>query len=162
MARDRRFKNFPGIYINHKRAWGNPTVGRTRLPVFKVWELVNDGSMEALMEEEQDISLEQVDEVLGFVEWCLELGLMGIDGNQRLVYDKDALFQAAALNHPPKGKLCMYCGGFIPKKSPQWTRVRDRESQKDRLKRGVVHGACLQAVLCDDTPPKANVFPWKP
>lgn len=158
---ERSFRAFPGIWIDPQRAWGNPTVGRSRLPVFKIWSLINDGETEEIVVAEEEIDIGQIEEALGFVEWCVELGLMEIvDGE--LKYDKDALYKASILDTPPKGKLCMYCGGFVAKVSPAWTRVRDRELPEARLRRGVCHGNCLQAILCGDEPPRANVFPWKP
>lgn len=156
MARTgKQFKHFPLIYISPKRAWGNPTLGKSRLPVFKIWELVSNHAMEELLEENPALTLGEINSVMEFVDWCMSIGLME-ERKGRLAYDKDALYRVATMECPPKGSLCLYCTGFVSRASPAWTEVKDRYN--DEAKTGIAHGACVQAILLDEPAPIANVL----
>ncbi len=154
----RRFKNFPLIYIDTKRAWGNPTLGPTRMPIFKIWEMVTAKCMDDLIEDEPTLTLGEINSVMEFVEWCMELGLMEVTEAGRLRYDKDALYRASALDLPPKGFLCLYCHGFLPHSSPASTHVRDRLKGSEDVREGVAHSACVQAAVLGEPAPRANVL----
>ena len=154
----RRFRHFPHIFIDPKMAWGNPTLGRTRVLVFKVWEMVKADEMDSFMEKGSSLTIGDVNAVMQFVDWCLGLGLMRQLDSGRLCYDKDALYRASILECPPRGQLCLYCNGFIPYGSHAWTEVRDAQRGSEEAREGVAHGACLQAVVLDEPAPKANVL----
>jgi len=153
----RRFRHFPLIFIDPKRAWGNPTLGKTRLPIFKIWEMVNDNAMDELLEEEDALTLGEINAVMQFVDWCFELGLME-ERNGRITYDKDALYRAAELEIPPKGRLCHYCTGFIPNASPAGTPMRERQAGSEKATEGVAHASCLEASMLGEPTPQANVL----
>lgn len=154
----RRFTHFPVIFIDPKKAWGNPTLGKTRLPIFKIWEKVTSDSMDKLLEDEPALTLGEINDVMQFVDWCVALGLMEIIDGYKLSYDKDALYQAAELDTPPRGRLCLYCHGFIPRYSPTWTAVRDQHSGSESVTEGIAHGACVEAILTGEPAPRANVL----
>jgi len=155
----RRFKHFPLILIDPKRAWANPTLRGTRIPVFKIWEMVNNKCMDALLEDEPTLTLGEINSVLQFVDWCIDLGLMEINGHgDRLRYDKDALYAAAKLTCPPKGSLCLYCIGFIPNSSPVATFVRDSHSGSEAAREGIAHSGCIQAIVLGEVAPLANIL----
>jgi len=158
MTQGKKFRKFPLIYINPKKAWGNPTVGDTRLPVFKVWEMVSDSSMDDLLEEEPSLTLGEVNMVMEFVDWGIECGLMKVKKNGMLSYDKDALYRAAHLRESPSGALCVFCTGFISKGSPAWLELNYKEQAGKRFEDGVCHPDCLQAVMMDESPPETNVL----
>ena len=153
----RRFVHYPLIFIDPKKSWGNPTLGKTRLPIFKIWEMVSADFMDQLLESEPALTLGEINSVMEFVNWCKGLGLIE-EHNGRLNYDKDALYQAAELETPPRGRLCLYCHGFIPRVSPTWTDVRDQQSVSQDTVVGVAHGSCVEAVMLGDPAPKANVL----
>lgn len=153
----RRFTHFPLIFIDPKRAWGNPTLGKSRFPIFKIWEMVAAHSMDELLEEEDTLTLGEINTVMEFVDWCFSLGLME-EHNGRLNYDKDALYQAAELDIPPKGRLCCYCTGFIPNASPARASLRERQAGSQDVTEGIAHPACLEASLLGEPTPKANVL----
>ncbi len=113
--------------------------------------------MDELLESEPALTLGEINSVMEFVDWCIGLGLME-HSNGRLIYDKDALYQAAELPAPPTGRLCLYCHGFIPRSSPTWTNVRDQHSGSHEVSEGVAHGACVEATLLGEIPPRANVL----
>jgi hypothetical protein len=114
--------------------------------------------MDELLEEEPALTLGEINAVMEFVDWCMELGLMEERVDGRLMYDKDALYQAADLEIPPKGRLCLYCHGFIPRSSPAWTNVKDRHSGSEDATEGVAHVSCVEATLLGEPSPKANVL----
>ena len=155
----RKFKKFPLIHIHPQRMWGNPTIGNTRLTIFKVWAMVKDDEMERLLDE-YPLTLGEINSALEFVEWCKAFGLIE-DASGKLHYDKDALYAASHSGIPPKGRLCFYCGGFISKDSPTWTDVMERSEPGGTPKTGVCHGVCLTAIMCSEPPPRANVHPVK-
>jgi uncharacterized protein (DUF433 family) len=137
--------------------FGNPTMGNTRLTVAKIWAMVSDKKMETLLDE-YPLTLGEINSALEFVDWCRDLGLIEEHAGN-LHYDKDALYAAANLGDPPKGKLCYYCRGFISEESPIWTDFSERPEASSKLKIGVCHGICLQAILSAEQPPMANVHP---
>ena len=153
----RRFTHYPQIFIDPKRAWGNPTLGKSKIKVFKVWEMVINSSMEKLLEEEPELTLAEINKIMEFVDWCISLGLME-QRDGRLTYDKDALYQASELPEPPRGRLCLYCSGFVPRCSPAWTAVTDRPSDSHEGVEGVAHGSCVEATLQGEPTPRANVL----
>jgi uncharacterized protein (DUF433 family) len=155
----RRFKHFPLILIDPKRAWANPTLKATRIPVFKIWEMVNNKCMDAFLEENPTLTLGEINSVLQFVEWCINLGLMEVNQyGDRLRYDKDALYAAAKLECPPKGSLCLYCVGFIPSSSPVATFVRDSLGGSGEPREGIAHNDCIQAIVLGEVAPLANIL----
>jgi len=158
-VRGRRFKYYTMIYIHPERNFGNPTLGRSGLTVFKVWENVINDDLESLLADHPTITLGEINAVIEFVNWCEELGLMKVD-ESTISYDKDALYQVANLEYPPKGDLCLYCGGFIGKRAPTRIQLKDVPAPSAELVEGVAHAACLQAILSIEMPPTANVFPF--
>lgn len=153
----RRFEHFPDIFIDPKKSLGNPTLGKTRLPIFKIWEQVTANLMDELLEDEPTLTLKEINTVMQFVDWCVDLGLMEHNG-VRLTYDKDALYQASEMITPPRGRMCLYCHGFIPRASPTWTQVRDQQTGSKSVSEGIAHGACLEAIMLNEPPPSANVL----
>ena len=158
MARPRRFKHFPLIHIDPKKCWGNPTLVGTRLAIFKIWEMVTAHEMDALIESEPALTLGEINSVMEFVDWCLRLGLMASTDAGRLTYDKDALYQSAKLECPPRGKLCLYCLGFVPRGSHTWTEVRESQAGSEDVREGIAHGTCVQAIMLGEPAPEANVL----
>lgn len=154
----RRFTHYPQIFIDPKRQYGNPTLGKSRLPVFKIWEMVTASSMDALLEQEPALTLAEINSVMEFVDWCLGLGLMEKTPKGRLTYDKDALYQASEMPTPPRGRLCLYCHGFIQRSSPAWVQVRERQNGSDKASEGIAHGTCVEAIMTGEPTPRANIL----
>lgn len=162
MSRDKKFFHFDNIYINQKRLGGHPTVGRSRIPVYKIWELIKNEGFEEAIEEHPTISKEQLEEILEFVDWGVDLGLIEIifkDDAFYLIYDRSALYQAARLETPPKGNLCLYCRGFVAESSKN--KIYVRESNKDKsikTKDGLSHINCLELSVSDLPIVEVNVY----
>jgi len=125
--------------------------------VFKVWEMVTNKCMDDLLEDEPTLTLGEINCVMQFVDWCLELGLMEVYST-RLRYDKDALYRASVLECPPRGSMCLYCHGFIPHSSPASTTIRDSLRGSESVLEGIAHSACVQAEVLGEPAPEANVL----